>query len=130
MLNNPLNLERLVESPDFEAVILPDCLGFYEEAKEKDNVISQIVEVLTEKGKVIVALGHGVYALLNCRSKDKEWLFIGYNITGPSIDAVLAEELYEKVPVCLGEVIKRRRNYSQRWQLFAKRSRGKKFGSE
>lgn len=105
ILLNVLNIDNITPSK-FDGIFIPSYLYIYEELKINDQSLCRIMSQFHEANKIICTLGHSSFVLCKCsNSEEGSWPYIGYNITGYSLNNLMRDNLFSSVPYVLEELI-------------------------
>jgi putative intracellular protease/amidase len=105
ILLNVLNIDNITSSK-FDGILIPNYLYIYEELKINDHSLTRIIAQFHEANKVICTLGHSSYVLCKCLIPEEgTWPFIGYNLTGYSLNNLMRDNLFGNVHYVLEELI-------------------------
>jgi putative intracellular protease/amidase len=105
ILLNVLNMEN-ISPTKFDAIIIPSYLYIYEELKVNDHCLCKIISQFQELNKIICTIGHSTYALCKCiDSTNSYWPFIGYNITGYSLENMIRDNMMNVIPAVIEEIV-------------------------
>jgi putative intracellular protease/amidase len=104
-LLNVLNIEN-ISATKFDAIFVPNYLYIYEELKIPDHCLCRIITQFEQLNKLICTIGHSTYALCKCLDPTNSyWPFVGYNITGYSLENILRENLMNVIPFIIEEMV-------------------------
>ena len=105
ILLNVLNIDNISPSK-FDAILVPNYLSIYEELKIHDHSLTKLILQFHQANKIICTLGHGTYSLCKCFDlEENNWSFIGYNLSGYSLNNLLREGLFSAVPYIIEEMV-------------------------
>jgi putative intracellular protease/amidase len=103
LLLNVMNIDNVSPSK-FDGIFIPSYLHIYEELKINDNSLCIILTRFHEANKVICALGHSTYVLCKCES-DGQWPFVGFNLSGYSIENMMRDNLFGVLNFVIEEMV-------------------------
>jgi len=105
LLLNVLNIEN-ISATKFDAIFIPNYLYIYEELKIPDHSLCRVITQFEQLNKIICTIGHSTYALCKCLDPSNNyWPFLGYNITGYSLENILRENLMNVIPFIIEEMV-------------------------
>ncbi len=120
LLLNVLNIDNI--SPGkYDGIVIPNYLFIYDELKISDHSLTKLIAKFHKANKLICAVGHATYALCKCKCLNQDedeyssssgdsqnfqpWSFIGYNLTGFSLNNLMRENLFGTVPYIIEEMV-------------------------
>jgi putative intracellular protease/amidase len=105
ILLNVSNLDNISPSK-FDGVLVPNYLYIYDELKINDHSLCNLLTKFHLANKIICTIGHSTYSLCKCvESEENSWPFIGYNLTGYSLNNIMRENLFGVVPFIIEEMV-------------------------
>lgn len=109
LLLNTINLDNIPINK-FDGLIIPSYLYIYEELNNiSDHNLCKVISQFHNANKAICTYGHGTYALAKCIEDNEEnlpiWPFVGFNLTGFSLNNIMRENLFNTVPFIIEELV-------------------------
>ena len=110
ILLNVLNIDN-ISPAKFDAILIPNYSYIYHELQIQDHSLCKILLQFHQANKIICTIGHSTYALCKCVEIDYEesnittWPFVGYNLTGASLNHIMRENLFGSVPHIIEEMV-------------------------
>lgn len=102
-----------INEDEYNAIIIPSFIDIYKELSETDNVLADKLLTFYENGKIIYTTGHSSYSLalvfktieIEKNNKLLSWPFLGYDITGTSLNKFLEDKCFLEIDKSVEEVI-------------------------